>query len=351
MKTAECFELSAGPLSTVYYQGRGLLENCSDYLEQVPRVVVISDSNVAPLMMPRLKTGRPTDWLVVGAGERSKNLDEVSRLYSELLRLQVDRGTAIMALGGGVVGDLAGFVAATYLRGLPLFQVPTTLLAMVDSSIGGKVGVDFQQGKNLVGAFYAPRAILADLTCLESLPRAEWSAGMAEVIKHAVLDGEDHLESLFAIDPQQPGTDFVAASAQVKMEVVSGDPKESGRRALLNLGHTLGHALEAAGGFRLRHGEAVALGLLAAHRLAQNRGLLQQPFEHELRQLFERWRLPTVLKEPPPWPRVAEALAKDKKNRGASLTFVLPQRPGQMQIVSDLELHEVEPVFDGLCQR
>ncbi len=340
--------LEAGPLSTDYYCGRRLLERLDEFIELPGRAVVVSDRNVAKAQQDRVKTGVHLEWLVVEPGEASKNLEQVSALYAELSRLGVERSTPLLALGGGVVGDLAGFVAATYLRGLPFYQLPTSLLAMVDSSIGGKVGVDFGGGKNLVGAFYAPRAILADLDCLATLPEAEFENGMAEVIKHAFLEGESRLTELESL--RRPTSDhaFVFRSAAVKMDIVSRDPKEGGLRALLNFGHTLGHAIEAASNFELAHGRAVALGMVAAVRLARSRGLLVEDFEERLAGLLRFWGLPTSLKMEVSGGQILELLKLDKKNREGRLTFVLPRRPGCFEIVPGIAEQEALEVLDSL---
>lgn len=338
--------LEAGPLSTDYYCGRRLLERFDEFFEFPGRAVVITDGNVAAAQRRRL--GVEADWLVVEPGEASKNLEQVSDLYRELIRLGVDRKTTVVALGGGVVGDLAGFVAATFLRGLPFIQVPTSLLAMVDSSIGGKVGVDFGGGKNLVGAFYAPQAILADLDCLETLPEIEFENGMAEVIKHAFLDGGPRLAELEGLTRPAPDLEFVFQSAGVKMEVVGRDPKEGGLRALLNFGHTLGHAIEAVSNFELAHGRAVALGMLAAVRLSRDRGLLRQDFEGRLVDLLTRWGLPTVLELELEAGEVMTRLKLDKKNRDGRVTFVLPRAPGDFEVVPGVEEAEALEVLNSL---
>lgn len=339
--------LEAGPVSSFYHFGPGLLGRLERFVEHHSRLVVISDRNVADLY--RAKVSVAAEWLVVEPGEASKSLEQAGELYRQLAQLKVDRSAGLLAVGGGVVGDLGGFVAATYLRGLPFYQVPTSLLAMVDSSIGGKVGVDLPEGKNLVGAFYAPRSILVDPHCLDTLPEEEVSAGMAEVIKHALLDGEEHLASIEALDPASPGWEFVYPSAQVKMGVVARDPKEAGERAHLNLGHTLAHALESVSDYGLSHGRAVSLGLIAAVRLARRLGRLELDYEQRLMQLLDKWRLPTRLERDYGWPQVLDVMARDKKNRDGQLTFVVPHRPGQVEVVRGVDPGEVEEVYRGLC--
>ncbi|MBI3928909.1 MAG: 3-dehydroquinate synthase [Armatimonadetes bacterium] len=351
--------IQAGDLSARYRLGSGLLARAGTSLTRhgIGRCIVITDENVAARHRPALEAGLgelARGWIVVPPGEQQKSLDGARALYDQLVRLGCDRRTAVIAFGGGVIGDLAGFAAATFLRGVPLLQLPTTLLAMVDSSIGGKVGVDLPQGKNLVGAFYAPLEILADVGTLATLPRREWSGGMAEVIKHAVIASADFFEEL-----ERAGTDPAAwtpeelarrvhRAAGVKVGVVGRDPREQGERAHLNFGHTLGHALEAAGGYAgLSHGEAVALGMLAALRLSRRQGRLEADFEERLRSLLVRWNLPVRL-PPLPWEAVAGALARDKKNLGSKLTFVIPRALGRVEVERGLEVSEVEAIFREL---
>lgn len=324
----------------------------------IRRWIVISDSNVSQIYGDRLRSQGAAQWLTIPAGEASKNLDEAYRLYEQLGAVpELDRQTAIVAVGGGVVGDLAGYVASTYLRGLPFLQVPTTLVSMVDSALGGKVGVDVPWGKNLVGSFWPARLIYTDPEALRTLPPSEWSSGMAEVIKHAILDGEDHfawLESmapdeLRAADSEQYRT-LVAGSAGVKMRHVLEDPYERGIRAHLNLGHTLGHALETAQAYQgLSHGEAVSIGLIAALRLSRQMGLLQENFEGRLEQLLRSWHLPVRIPAGITWDVVQAALLKDKKNVGGQLRYVLVRGLGQVHAQAGIPLENVRKVFEELC--
>jgi 3-dehydroquinate synthase len=319
--------------------------------------VVLTDRNVAGACRPALEGGLGglrQDWIVLPPGEESKCLEQVRDLYGALLDLEVDRRTPILACGGGVVGDVAGFVAATLLRGLPFYQVPTTLLAMIDSSLGGKTGVDLPQGKNLVGAFYPARAIWADPETLRTLPRREWAAGMVEALKHAMLASPVLFETLEELselpDPAmwsaEQTRDLVARAARVKRDVVARDPFEAGERALLNLGHTLGHALEKAGGFlRFTHGQAVGLGLLAAVRLARQRGILEEDLEACLQDLLRAWDLPLHIPTDLEWPVVLEAMRRDKKRVGGNLTFALPRRLGRVDLFGDVAEEEVRVVF------
>lgn len=314
----------------------------------VARWVLICDSN--------LERCQDLTWaaerLVVPAGEASKCLAQAEVLYGQLARLEIDRKTWLVALGGGVVGDLVGFVAATYLRGVPLVQAPTSLVAQVDSSLGGKVGVDLPAGKNLVGAFYPARLVYLDPSVLDTLPAGEWNAGMAEVLKHALLDGSEHWESLerlvYPLTPEARSA-LVLRSRQVKLEVVAADPLEQGIRAHLNLGHTLAHAIESAqhyGGWN--HGQAVGFGMRAALRLSQWKLGMDPVWENRLVEQLQRYQLP--------WRRpelnfheLPQYLRRDKKNQDGQLRFVLLERPGLARVCADVSLAEVERCWEELA--
>ncbi len=272
-------------------------------------------------------------------GERSKSLRQAARLYDALLEAGADRSTVVVALGGGVVGDLAGFVAATLLRGLPVVQVPTSLLAMVDSSVGGKTGINVPRGKNLVGAFHQPRLVWIDAGTLGTLPPRQRAAGMAEIIKHAAIwDAalfarlEQDLEAVLALEPDVL-LPVLARNCEIKAEVVSRDERETGLRMLLNFGHTLGHAVEALRGYRgVLHGEAVAMGMaFAAHR-SEALGLSPEGTAERLMALLERAGLPTGL---PDFPRRAylDALRVDKKKRDRRIRFVALRGIGRADTV------------------
>lgn len=354
--------LDAPGLAHPYHLEAGLLGSLGAFLRSDGhgRCVIVTDENVAQAWRPVLDGGLGDlrrEWIVLPAGEEQKTLDRARDLYSRLLELEVDRRTPVLAFGGGVVGDLAGFAAATLLRGLPLYQVPTTLLAMVDSSIGGKTGVDLPEGKNLVGAFYAPRAVLVDPAVLSTLPMREWAGGMSEVIKHALIASRDLFELVEELSEDaapdlwssQQLHDLVEGAARVKLDIVGRDPFEKGDRAWLNLGHTLGHALEAAGDYGLQtHGEAVAVGMLAALRLSRRLGLLEEDFEHWLVMLYHAWDLPRFVPASLEWPRVAAAMRRDKKRVEGKHTFVLPRRVGEVTVVPDVPEDEVQAVFEAL---
>ena len=287
-------------------------------------------------------------------GERFKNLATVVRIYDALVRANADRATTIIAIGGGVVGDIAGYAAATYLRGVPVVQVPTTLLAQVDSAIGGKVGVNLAAGKNLIGAYHQPAAVVIDPELLSSLPRREFRAGLYEVVKYGVIASRPLFERLQAQMKQLFARDagalvpVIAECCRIKGDVVEIDERESGPRRALNFGHTLGHALEAVTKYRrFRHGEAVGYGMLAAANLAVARGALAAEDRDALAALIAQMGpLPSVSDLPAS--QVVEAVARDKKVIAGRLHFVLPTRIGETTVVTDVTIEELENAAKGI---
>jgi len=307
--------------------------------------LLVSDTNVDPLygdLCAGLLGERDfrVERAVVPAGEASKSLDCTKTLFDHALAGHLDRSSVIVALGGGVVGDLAGFAAGTYLRGVKLLQVPTSLLAMVDSSVGGKTGVNLPQGKNLVGVFYQPIEVAIDLGTLRTLPEREYLSGMAEVVKYGVIwdatlfrSLEENVKALRERDPEILES-TVARCCEIKAEVVAMDERESGVRAILNYGHTLGHAIENVSGYgRLLHGEAVAIGMAYAGELScRSQGFKREECDRVNRLLLELG-LPCargVLEDSVTWEALREAMAADKKARWAIPTFVLAERIGSV---------------------
>lgn len=336
-----------GQRSYVIKIGTGLLgtvgRECRRVL-QGKRCAIISDAKVAPLFGPRVKeslgrAGIETEMVVVPAGETSKSLKSAERCYDQLAAHRLERKSFIVALGGGVVGDLAGFVAATYLRGVPFVQIPTTLLAQVDSSVGGKVGVNLKAGKNLVGAFYQPRLVLCDLDTLRTLPMREYRAGLAEVIKYGIiydselferLDGD--LEKLLRREAKVLA-EMIARCCEIKAEVVAQDETESGLRAILNFGHTIGHALEAISHYgKYLHGEAISIGQVAAAKLSTETFGLSGGDVQRIEKLFERAGLPThVTLNQLQRNRLFAAMKLDKKVSAGEIKFVLARRIGAVE--------------------
>jgi len=322
-------------------------------LPKAAKMFAVADTNTrvhAERLAGRVGVGSV---VAVPAGEGSKSLATAGELYEQLATLAADRKTPVVAVGGGVVGDLAGFVAATYNRGLPLLMVPTTLLAMVDSSVGGKVGINLPQGKNLVGAFHQPAAVWIDTSFLATLPDREYRSGLAEVVKYGViLDAElfawleQNADAVLAREPAAVGR-VVARSCRLKADVVERDEREeTGLRMVLNYGHTFAHAFEAVGGYGAwLHGEAVAAGMMCASRLAERRGLIQAEVTERQAALLTRFGLPTARR--PEWDadRLIEAMRRDKKNVGGRLRFVLPTRLGQVAPFDDVPEAEAREVL------
>jgi 3-dehydroquinate synthase len=289
----------------------------------------------------------PAGPILIGDGERAKHLRSVERIYHALAARRVDRGGAVIAFGGGVVGDVAGFAAATFLRGINFVQIPTTLVAQVDSAIGGKVGVNLPAGKNMAGAFHAPALVLVDPTLLRTLPPREFRAGLYEAIKYGVIASrplfDRIVESLDDLTAQQsrPLTRMILDCCRLKADVVQRDEREDGPRRVLNFGHTIGHALEAATGYRrFRHGEAVGWGMAAAARLSAMRGAMSHDDEQELLALLHRLGpRPTV--QDLRLDDILDAISRDKKVRRGRLHFVLCAGIGRTHIVSDVSKHEL----------
>ena len=275
-------------------------------------------------------------------GEQYKTLETVASLYDQFLTVALERKSPIIALGGGVLGDITGFAAATYLRGVPFIQIPTTLLAMVDASVGGKTGVDLPQGKNLVGAFKQPELVLVDSAVLSTLPAPEFRAGLAEVIKHGIIDNPELFAKLHTGDFDLLW--MLTEAIKVKVQVVQEDPFEQGRRATLNLGHTFGHAFEQISNFQLRHGEGVAMGLVCAARLAVELGHCQAETLTQIINLIEHVGLPT---QSPAYDAdtVWQVMHTDKKKQAGRLRFILPRKIGVVDIFNDVPESAVKAIL------
>jgi 3-dehydroquinate synthase len=324
----------------VYVQpgGLGRLEELVQLHLPQRRVAMIADATVHELYRGG-RLGTPVwegETLTVPSGETSKTRDYWGRLTDQLLERQFGRDSGVIALGGGVTGDLAGFVAATYMRGLPYIQVPTTLLAMLDASVGGKTGVDTPHGKNLIGAFHPPSAVLADPLTLSTLPEREYRGGLAEAVKHGLIADRAYFEWMEAQAAalnrrdREAVTHLIRRSIEIKSEVVSGDERELGRRAILNAGHTVGHALEQVSGYQLPHGEAVALGLVAECELAERLGIAPPGLRGRVAGLLARLGLPQRLPGRLDPEALLAGMAGDKKNRGTQIRFALASTLGQM---------------------
>ena len=356
--------VSLGSRSYPIHVGAGLIGRLGEYcapLRLGANCAVISDSNVAPLyakpVLASLKTAGFEPLLFsVPAGEKSKSLEQLESIYDRLAEKRLERASFIVALGGGVVGDLAGFVAATYLRGIHFVQVPTSLLAQVDSSVGGKVGINLKSGKNLVGAFHQPRLVLCDLATLDSLPEREFRSGLAEVIKYGIIRDAALFATLERELPKVLERDrdmlaqIVARCCEIKAEVVAQDETEGGLRAILNFGHTVGHAIEAICGYgKYLHGEAISIGQAAAARLSVERAGLPPQEAEQIENLLAQAGLPTAIKlSASQGLRLLEAMRLDKKVRGGEITFVLARRIGQVQPGFKASREEMQAVLAAL---
>jgi 3-dehydroquinate synthase len=325
--------------------GNDLLARLGDHCRRLKlgeRCTVITDSNVGPLygdlVLRTMKmAGFVPNLITVPAGETAKSLKVVADCYDQLAMKRMERKSFVIALGGGVVGDVAGFVAATYLRGIPFVQVPTTLLAQVDSSVGGKVGVNLKAGKNLVGAFYQPRVVLCDLDTLKTLPDREMRAGMAEVVKYGVIKDAELFQRLEKESGRMLRRDaatlmqVISRCCALKAEVVAADETESGERAILNFGHTIGHGLEAISGYGMYlHGEAISIGQVAAARLSARLLGFPETDAERIRELLIRIGLPTTMRLPPKKREALfDAMRLDKKVSGGELKLVLVKSIGE----------------------
>jgi 3-dehydroquinate synthase len=338
----------------------GLYADVGQHLRKLTgskKCVLISDRNVPvqPLLQDSLsKAGFTVALADVPAGEEHKNIQDASRLYDLLLHSGIERSTPLLALGGGVIGDTVGFVAATVLRGVPLVQIPTTLLSMVDASVGGKTGVNHPVGKNLIGAFHQPIAVLIDPTVLKTLPPRELRSGLAECIKHEIIRDEDGFANLdrnihraLALDMEYL-TDLISHNVAIKAKVVEADPFEKGERAHLNFGHTFGHAIENVSNYSYAHGECVALGMVAAARLAALRNMLDPTSVDRIAALIKKAELPTSgLKLP--IDKVVQAMLFDKKVKAGKVRFILPDRIGHVVIRDDIPESDVRKAIESLA--
>lgn len=330
--------------------GRNLIADAGLILPHLKRkhVAIVTNSTVAPLYLDKLSqtlqdAGVSVIPIILPDGEAYKNTETLNKIYDALLQNRCERSTTLIALGGGVIGDLTGYAAATYLRGVPFIQIPTTLLSQVDSSVGGKTGINHPLGKNMIGAFYQPQVVLADIDTLKTLPAREFSAGMAEVIKYGLIRDaeffnwlEAHIEQLMALE-ESSISEAIYRSCQNKAEVVARDEHETGERALLNLGHTFGHAIENAMGYGVwLHGEAVAAGTMMAAGLSQRMGWLNDVEVARIHALLTKARLPLDA------PKLGadkylELMQMDKKVADGKIRLVLQQGIGKSVITSDYD--------------
>lgn len=363
--------LDLGSRSYDIHVGAGLLEKAGELIRPLlaqPRVFIITDENVEKHWLKALKASLDSaeighQSIVLDPGEQTKNYAHAEDLTGKLLDAKVDRSTALVALGGGVVGDLAGFAAAITLRGLDFIQIPTTLLAQVDSSVGGKTGINMPQGKNLIGAFHQPRLVLADTGTLDTMSRREILAGYAEVVKYGLINDSEFFDWLESNGQGVIGGDgatdadarrhAVLTSCRAKAAIVSADETEQGARALLNLGHTFGHSLEAKTGYgsALNHGEAVAIGMVMAFDLSVLMGICPAEDSDRVRAHLEAAGLPVGLQgiagEGWSAAELIDLMGQDKKVKAGKLTFVLARGIGKAFITDDVDIGDITALLDG----
>lgn len=352
-------DVALGPRSYAVLIGQGLLGQPERWRPAIHggQVLVVSNDIVAGLYLQQLQgglAGLQHDTVILPDGEASKTLHGASRIFDALAAMRATRDVTIIALGGGVIGDLAGFAAACWMRGVAVLQIPTTLLAMVDSSVGGKTAVNMEAGKNLIGAFHQPSLVLADTATLASLPPREYRSGLAEVIKYGAIQDVDFLDWLdrhsAALLRREPAAlaQAVAASCRYKAAIVARDEQEQGERALLNFGHTFAHALETESGYgQLLHGEAVAIGMVLAARLSALLGMAHMADAQWLAQLVEQLGLPTLLPAGISTSALVQHMQLDKKNRGGRLRLVLWHGPGRALLVDNVDPADIHTVLDG----
>ncbi len=346
----DAIPVRAGSQPYTVHVREGLLQHAAEIVRPLfsgTRIAVISDTHVAPLYGEHLLTSlQHADYspslLTVPAGEHSKSLSVVEDLCNRMIHAGLDRSSLVLALGGGVIGDLAGFTASVFYRGIPFIQIPTTVVAQVDSSVGGKTGVNAAAGKNLIGAFHQPLAVIADPSTLSSLPDREFHEGMAEVIKHAAIRDSAMFDRLATFTRSSPElSQLIRRNVEIKSAIVEEDEFETRDiRALLNFGHTIGHGIENAAGYgTLLHGEAISLGIAAAARLSVAHAGLPAPDCEQILSLLRRFHLPTILPDDISTESIIAALATDKKFKQGCVRFVLIDKIGSA-FVSDRITHE-----------
>jgi 3-dehydroquinate synthase len=340
--------------------GEGLLKRLGATLRQHldrKTCAIIYDDNVAPLFAKDVEESlasaafRPT-LITIPAGEKSKTLDQAGAICDQMIAAGLDRQSFVIGLGGGVIGDISGFVAAIYHRGIPHVQIPTTLLAMVDSSIGGKTGVNTRDGKNLIGAVHHPSLVIDDLDVLKTLPRREFNQGFAEIIKHAVIADPKMFRMLQGWEATEAAAlqQLIKRNIGIKSKIVAKDERDqTGERAILNFGHTVGHAIERAGGYRqFLHGEALSLGIIAACGISMKRAGLPPGQRDSIVDLLRRFQLPTRLPKNLPREKIFDAVKFDKKFEGGEIRFVVTPRIGDAYLTNDVTLKDIREAIDVL---
>jgi len=343
--------------------GANVLDQLGEYTRKYlprERCGIISDRNVARSFADRVKkslmsAGFHPTLIVIPAGEKSKTLERAGAICDRMIAAGLDRQSFVVGLGGGVIGDISGFVAAIYHRGIPHVQIPTTLLAMVDSSIGGKTGVNARDGKNLIGAVHHPALVIDDVDVLKTMPRREFNQGLAEIIKHAIIADKkmfDTLQNWKASSPRRPLAlqQLIRRNIEIKSKIVAKDERDrTGERAILNFGHTVGHAIERAGDYRkFLHGEALSLGIIAACTISTKKAGLSPGERDAIADLLRRFNLPTRLPRNFTRQKILDALPHDKKFEGGKVRFVVARRIGSADLAKYVTLDDIREVVDEL---
>ena len=337
---------------------KGILEQCGSLISNLKignTCAVITDSNVAPLYAETVeqslkKEGIKSELISVPSGESSKSLSTVENICRKMINAGHDRHVFVIALGGGVIGDLAGLVASIFYRGVPLVQIPTTVVSQVDSSVGGKTGVNTPEGKNLIGSFYHPKLVISDTLTLKSLPQREFNEGFAEVIKHAAIRDESMFQSIMNVDGPENLEDLIIKNVEIKRSIVEADEKElSGLRAHLNYGHTIGHAIEAAGSYgHLLHGEAISLGIIAANKISSKVFNFPDEQENQIMDALRKFDLPTVLAPSISTDDILSIMKTDKKFKNGKIRFVVLHKLGQAELIESITEDDIKKALESI---
>jgi 3-dehydroquinate synthase len=352
-------EIRAGSHAYQVLIGPDLLKAAGDLIKERSNAgscVIISDVNVGPRFGPILEqslrsAGFEPTMIAVAAGESSKTLEQAGKICDRMFAAGLDRQSWVIGLGGGVVGDLSGFVASIFERGIPHVQVPTTLLAMVDSSIGGKTGVNTSAGKNLIGAVHPPALVIDDVDLLKTLPRRELNQGFAEVIKHAIIADAEMFSSLHHLDVEKVDlAPLIRRNVELKARIISNDERDrSGERALLNFGHTIGHGIERAAGYHgLTHGEAISIGMVGACEISMKKAGLAKRERDAIVDLLQKFELPTRLPKEFPREKIFDALKFDKKFEHGAIRFVVTPKIGSANLSRDVTMEDIRQVVEKL---
>lgn len=321
---------------------RGILTSISSFVEDTDKIMVISDENVNKHygdLVLNILVEKQVNNFIIQAGEDSKNFSKLEEILNNMIEVGLDRNSKIIALGGGVVGDIAGFAASIYMRGIPYIQIPTSLLAQVDSSVGGKTAINMSQGKNMVGSFYQPEAVIIDINTLKTLPKREIISGIGEIIKYGIIWDytfldfiEEKLEAILELE-EKTMKFVIKKCCEIKGEIVSQDEKESGIRKILNFGHTIGHALEVVTDYkRYSHGEAVLIGMFYETIMANRLGYMDNKYCEKIQRLIKRTEINLEISEFP-IESLVRAMGKDKKNKGKKVSFIFPKEEGSVEEV------------------